>query len=236
MKEIPVLKPEDIEVKVKKATEKGVVVLLYKTARIDMAILDETFGPQNWCCDYKEIKGNLYCGIGVRFTTNETEFVWKWDCGIESRADNDGNQKKGEASDAFKRAGTKWGIGRELYTAPRIFIAAETYQDGRAYKLKDRYAVYSVSEIAYTDTRRICSLKIVDRYNNPVYTFGDQGSKGPQTDDLTPRCFVCGKEFPSTPSLSAEQAYQMAVQKRGAPICRNCWEVKKQYAKNHPAS
>ena len=65
------LSADEIEVKVKKVTEKGVVALLYKTARVDMDILDETYGPENWQDDYKEIKGNLYCGIGI----NE---VWKW--------------------------------------------------------------------------------------------------------------------------------------------------------------
>ena len=80
------LSADEIEVKVKKVTEKGVVALLYKTARVDMDILDETYGPENWQDDYKEIKGNLYCGIGI----NE---VWKWDCGIESREDDEGNQK-----------------------------------------------------------------------------------------------------------------------------------------------
>lgn len=118
----------EIEVKVKQVKENGVVLLLYKTARTDMDLLDETVGPFRWMCEYKEIKGNLYCGIGI---TNDTvegvvrETVWKWDCGIESRSDGEGNEKKGEASDAFKRAGFRWGIGRELYTAPFIWIPAE---------------------------------------------------------------------------------------------------------------
>ena len=130
MDKIRLLDADEIECRVKKVTEKGAIILLYKTARTDMDLLDETFGAENWQCNYKEIKENLYCGIGVNVNNN---LVWKWDCGIESREDDDGNQKKGEASDSFKRAGFKWGIGRELYTAPFIFISAEkmTIIDGK---------------------------------------------------------------------------------------------------------
>ena len=108
-----VLRADEIDVKIKQVKENGVVCLLYKTARVDYDILDETF--DEWCCEYKEIKGNLYCGIKVGN-------VWRWNCGIESRKDSEGNEKKGEASDALKRAGTAFGIGRELYSAPFIWI------------------------------------------------------------------------------------------------------------------
>lgn len=147
------LTEDDIEVKVKKVSEKGVVLLLYKTARTDMDLLDEHFGPECWECRYEEIKGNLYCGIGVTFGDR---VVWKWDCGIESREDGEGNQKKGEASDAFKRAGFKWGIGRELYTAPFIFIPASKVdiKDGRK-----TFDTFRVEKIAY-EGRAISGLAI----------------------------------------------------------------------------
>ena len=106
------LLPEEYECRVNTIKANGLSLLLYKNARTDMNILDEVFGQDNWCDDYKEVKGNLYCGISVK---TKDGWITKWDCGIESRG-NDGNEKKGEASDAFKRAGTKWGIGRELYT------------------------------------------------------------------------------------------------------------------------
>ena len=80
------LKSDEIEVKVKQITAKGCLLLLYKTARTDRQILDEVFGAMNWTSDYKDIKGNLYCGIGCR-ENEEKPFVWKWDCGIESRED-----------------------------------------------------------------------------------------------------------------------------------------------------
>ena len=167
MKEIPLLNADDIEVKVKKVTAKGAIALLYKTARTDMDMLDRVFGAENWQCRYEEIKGNLYCTILVK--SESGEWVGKQDCGIESRSDGDGNEKKGEASDAFKRAGFRWGIGRELYTSPFIFINAETVPDGNGYKLKNPFARYDVASIDYTD-RRITGLTIKDDKGIVVFT------------------------------------------------------------------
>jgi len=168
MKEIRLLTKDDIEVKVKKVLDGKALLLLYKTARVDMAILDEVFGVFNWCNEYKEIKGNMYCGVGVRESADQ-DFIWKWDCGIESREDEEGNQKKGEASDAFKRACFKVGIGRELYSAPVIYIKAETKQDGKVFKLTDKYAKYTVKDIQYNENREITKLIIVDRKGVQVF-------------------------------------------------------------------
>ncbi len=173
------LRADEIEVKVKQVTEKGAVALLYKTARTDMDLLDETFGEDKWECDYKEIKGNLYCGIGVIQT--DRAVIWKWDCGVESREDGEGNEKKGEASDAFKRAGTKWGIGRELYTSPFIFLNVATVADGTdgrgnaKYRLKYKYQSFDVAEIGYDDNRRINKLVIKNK-GQTVFTYGVKAS------------------------------------------------------------
>lgn len=174
------LNADEIEVKVKQVTEKGAVALLYKTARIDMDLLDELFGAGVWECDYKEIKGNLYCGIGVKV---DGTTVWKWDCGIESREDGEGNEKKGEASDAFKRAGTKWGVGRELYTAPFIFLKVETEANsGKTYKLKDKYQSFDVAEIGYDENRRINKLVIKDNKGKTVFTYGVKQADKPEQE------------------------------------------------------
>ena len=66
MDKFRLLEASDIEVKVKQVKKNGAVLLLYKTARTDMDILDETVGSENWTNDYREIKGNLYCGIAIR--------------------------------------------------------------------------------------------------------------------------------------------------------------------------
>lgn len=174
------LKASEIEAKVKQVSEKGVVLLLYKTARTDMDILDEEFGPMNWQSEYREIKENMYAGIGVR--NNETgEWVWKWDCGIESRADGDGNEKKGEASDAFKRAGFKWGIGRELYTAPMIFIPADAVEIKKTPKGSlVCYEKFDVKSIEYNDKREITKVTITGKGGRVVWSNDHRPQPAPQ--------------------------------------------------------
>lgn len=120
------LRPDEIEVRVGQVFEKGVSMLLYKNARTDMQILDETYSPMGWQCKYKEVKGNLFCAIGI-LSPEYDEWVWKEDCGTESNTE----KEKGEASDAFKRAGFRWGIGRELYTAPFIWLPVATVPNGK---------------------------------------------------------------------------------------------------------
>lgn len=106
----------DVECRVQSVSEKGAVLLIYKDARCDMNVLDETVGAENWQREHYECKGNLFCRVGIR--TDGGEWVWKSDCGTESNTE----PQKGEASDSFKRACFNIGIGRELYTAPFIFV------------------------------------------------------------------------------------------------------------------
>lgn len=150
------LRPDEIEVRVGTVGAKGVTLLLYKNARVDRQILDETFGQMGWVNDYKELKGNMYCGIGV-YDSATGRTVWKWDCGTESNTE----KEKGEASDAFKRAGFRWGIGIELYTAPFIFLPVATNKVGTGYKMNDPYELRGayVSRIA-TENGTINELDI----------------------------------------------------------------------------
>lgn len=161
--QIPLLSAQDIDVKVKQVGDGYAYLLLYKSARVDMRILDEVFGADRWESDYKVVNENLYAGIGIWFDNRQ---IWKWDCGIESREDN-GNEKKGEASDAFKRAGFKWGIGRELYTAPKIKIEALTEPQGKGFKLKYNPNLF-VKKIGYNDNREISELVV---YNGTKEVF-----------------------------------------------------------------
>lgn len=226
MKTVRLLKAEEIEVKVKQVTAKGAVALLYKTARVDMDILDETYGAENWETDYKEIKGNLYCGIGVR-AAEEKPFVWKWDCGIESREDGEGNQKKGEASDAFKRAGVKWGIGRELYSAPFIFLPVETEKVGtESFKLKDRFADFNVTKIIYDENRKIKSLSIADKKGEEIFLFGYKSKPFPEIESEARRCEFCQKPIaPYSANGKVKTAEEMAEytkKKYGHELCAAC--------------
>ena len=112
------LRPSEVEARVATCSAKGASLLLYKTARTDYALLDETVGPERWECDYQEVKGSLFCKISILFGDR---LVSKENCGTESNME----AQKGEASDAMKRAGFAWGIGRELYTAPFIWVPAD---------------------------------------------------------------------------------------------------------------
>lgn len=120
------LRADEIECRVQSVKENGLVLLLYKDARVDMNILDETVGAERWQREHYECKGNLFCKVSICVDTKKgesifPEWVWKSDCGTESNTE----AQKGEASDSFKRACFNWGIGRELYTSPFIWIPAE---------------------------------------------------------------------------------------------------------------
>ena len=164
------LTADDVECRVAQCSEKGVSVLLYKDARVDMRLLDETIGAENWQCDYKTIDGKMYCGIGCRF--KDGEWVWKWDTGTPSNMES----QKGEASDAFKRAGFKWGIGRELYTAPFIWVPADKckklFQSNGKWKCYDDFRVADMA----VDDGRIMRLQICNASNRMVTVYGQQGS------------------------------------------------------------
>lgn len=158
--EFPLLQPQDIEVKPKKITKTGALLLLYKTARTDAKILDDVLGPLNWSNENVVLDGVLYCKIGIRLKETDS-FVWKMDCGVES-AQEDGQEKKAESSDSFKRACSRLGIGRELYTSPQIWAEVATVQDSRGnWALKDRDAKYVVTNIEYDKpSRTIIALTI----------------------------------------------------------------------------
>lgn len=155
------LKANEVEVRVGTVGAKGVTLLLYKNARVDSKILDEEFGAMNWQCDFKEIKGNLFCGVGV-WDDKKKQWVWKWDCGTESNTE----KEKGEASDAYKRASFKWQLGVELYNSPFIFLQVKTDKVGdNRYKLhnpRELYGLY-VSDMTVEDvsgTKTITALDI----------------------------------------------------------------------------
>lgn len=115
------LRADEIECRVQSVKDSGLVLLLYKDARVDMNILDETVGASNWQREHYECKGNLFCRVGILTSPGDERWVWKSDCGVESNTE----AQKGEASDSFKRACFNWGIGRELYTAPFTWIPAD---------------------------------------------------------------------------------------------------------------
>lgn len=168
----PALTKDDIEVRIAQCTEKGVQLLLYKTARCDMKLLDEAVGQENWDCEYKSIDGKLFCTVGIRcFDEKYNEWVYKQDVGVESNME----PVKGEASDAFKRACFKWGIGRELYTAPFIWVKKESLQrhkqnDNGKWTCRDMFSVRKV----VSKNGKITELEIENSYGLMVYRMGSK--------------------------------------------------------------
>ena len=115
------LTTEHIDFKIAQVTKTNDAVwasiLAYKDARVDMQILDEAAGAMNWQNTYqRDSKGVLQCAIGIK--GEDGEWVWKTSNGTPS----DFEGEKGEYSDAFKRAGFMWGIGRKLYDFPAIWV------------------------------------------------------------------------------------------------------------------
>ena len=177
MEEIRLLSKEDIDVRVAQTNiynNNGqqvvkVNLLLYKNARVDMKILDELFTPMGWKRTHKLIGDRLYCQVEV-WDAEKKEWICKEDVGVESNTE----AEKGQASDSFKRACVNWGIGRELYTAPRISIELNDKEYTRDQQGKIRvWASFSVKSIDYdTKTRTITSLEIQDRFGNVRFSMG----------------------------------------------------------------
>ena len=231
MKEIRTLAASEIDCRVGMVSQrtKKVSILLYKNARVDMAMLDELFGPEHWQRDHKEIKGNLYCGVGIQTSDG---WVWKWDCGTESNTE----KEKGEASDSFKRACVNWGIGRELYTAPAIWIECtdKEWNDGKP------YVDFRVSHIAYKE-REISELEIVDKNGTLRYHYGLQKStpanKGAkkavsapaQEETKKPKIF-CPEDYPVAWNSAVQRAKEtgditrLDIEDRGFIVTPENWE------------
>ena len=153
------LRADEIECRVQSCKENGLVLLLYKDARVDMNILDETVGPERWQREHYECKGNLFCKVSICVETKKgesifPEWVWKSDCGTESNTE----AQKGDASESFKRACFNWGIGRELYTAPFIFVPLYKCNIASNGKCYDKFIVEKV----VIKDKKIMAISIVN--------------------------------------------------------------------------
>ncbi len=165
-KEIRLLTADEIECRVGMCSEKGVSLLLYKDARCDMKILDEVFGPDNWQRGHEVIGGNLYCSVSV-WNAEKKQWISKQDVCTNGNTE----KEKSQASDSFKRACVNWGIGRELYTAPFIWISAgktSIKEKSGKYVCEDSF---SVKSIEYDANREIVGLVIMNRSDEAVYEF-----------------------------------------------------------------
>lgn len=166
------LRAEDVDVRIAQVNAKGAQLLLYKDARCDMNILDETVGPMNWMRGHS--RENANCTVSI-WDAEKGLWISKEDTGTESNTE----KEKGLASDSFKRACVNWGIGRELYTAPFIWIAPAKFQldeydwnGKKQYKTRDRFSV----EKMIVENGEITALAIRnDTMNKRVFVWQKAG-------------------------------------------------------------
>lgn len=171
------LKADEIELRVGACSESGFSLLLYKDARCDMNLLDETVGAMNWKRSHEVVDGRLCCTVSV-WDDNKGQWISKQDVGTESFTEKD----KGQFSDSFKRACVNIGIGRELYTAPFIWIKAKTKEVNGRYRPADNYEKkLRVATIEYHPSKSIKRLVIKDNANKVVFSYGGDDEEPPMT-------------------------------------------------------
>ena len=126
-------------------------VMAYIDQRDLMEVLDKhcTYG---WQKKYEEIAGNLFCSIGINMPDGTTQ--WRSDCGVESNQD----AEKGRASDAAKRAGVNWGVGRFLYDLEIQYVDANEVKTQTNYP----YCVDKKGNRIYDLTKHINGLNKKD--------------------------------------------------------------------------
>lgn len=156
------LRADEVEVRpIEVKDGRKATLLLYQDARCAMNILDSTLGSTTWQREYYEAAGLLFCKIGI-FDSESNQWLWKSDTGSKSNIEED----KGLASDAFKRAAVAWGIGRELYTAPRIVIDL-TEKDLYNGRLCQSFHVGKMG----VKNGEIASLTILDKWDKVRFSY-----------------------------------------------------------------
>ncbi len=153
--EFRTLEADEIEVRIAQIKENGLVLLLYKNARVDMNLLDEVVGSMNWQRTHQMIENRLYCTVSI-WDKEKEQWISKQDVGTESYTE----KEKGQASDSFKRACFNLGIGRELYTAPFIWIPKEKCNIKESNGRYTCFDKFSIEKIAYDEKRNISGLAI----------------------------------------------------------------------------
>lgn len=173
--EFRALRADEIECRIGTISAKGLSLLLYKDARVDQNILDETVGCLNW--QRRHCRDNQNCIVSI-WDDEKKQWIEKEDTGTESNTE----KEKGLASDSFKRACVNVGIGRELYTAPFIWISAndaniQTIQNGKC-RCNDKFFVEA---IRYDENKNIVALSIKNRTTGKRVFLMDNRKKGEKT-------------------------------------------------------
>ena len=220
------LRADEIDCRVATCSDKGVSLLLYKDARCDMNILDETVGSMNW--QRKHTRDNANCTVEI-WDADKNQWISKEDTGTESYTE----KEKGQASDSFKRACFNWGIGRELYTAPFIWINASDcnikQKDGR-WTTYDRFAVDSIT----IENKRITGLSIRNtKTGELVFTYGKAPKKTstksnkPVVQETEVKCPKCGKVMGAIQKADGSVALPADILKGCGGVCYDCYRASK---------
>lgn len=191
------LTADEVECRVSKVTDEGCSLLLYKDARCDQNILDETVGCMNW--QRSHTRDNANCIVSI-WDENKNMWVSKEDTGTESYTE----KEKGLASDSFKRACFNWGIGRELYTAPFIWIPVgyvNIAKKGDKFTTNDRFRIVSME----VDNGKITQLTIRNtKTRKVVFNFGEPKQNNPCEE---------AEDKPRDPNLiNAEQVGKLKIE------------------------
>lgn len=186
------LRADEIDARIGQLKNNGASLLLYKDARCDQNILDETVGPYNW--QRKHDRDNANCTVSI-WDKEKGQWISKEDVGTESKTE----AEKGLASDSFKRACFNWGIGRELYTAPFIWVK------GQPEDLK--YEKFNVTEIDYDENREINRLVITNKAGDVIFSMGSTAKV-----NYKPK-----EKAPEPPKYDAKEAIKNFRVKHGMP-------------------
>lgn len=108
------------------------IALAYIDSRDVQKRLDEVLGISNWRDYLERVDGGFVSGIEIRIGD---EWIRRSDAAGDTKVE----PLKGGASDAFKRAAAKWGVGRYLYYMPNIWV--EIKPVGKSYAIKDKPAL-----------------------------------------------------------------------------------------------
>lgn len=173
------LRADEIECRVGSINEKGVTLLIYKDSRVDMKILDEVFGPLGWQRKHEVIDGNLYCTISV-YDKETGQWISRQDVGSAGFTE----KEKSQAADSFKRAAVLFGIGRELYTSPLIWIPSnkcDLIQRGEKFYCNNRFKVLAID---YGKNKEITGLTIVNEKGTVVFEMKRKEEKNTEESKL----------------------------------------------------
>ena len=168
------LQSADIEFRIGNASpKKGFNLLAYKTARVDVARLNEVAG-MNWRNSFFYDTQGLLCAEISIYNDSLAEWVSRCDIGTESKTE----KEKGLYSDAFKRAAFKWGIGAELYAFPFIWINWDKWRMSNGKEYPDFNAGDITIDDYFFENGAVKKLKLSYR-NEVIFNLGAAVKKEP---------------------------------------------------------